>query len=283
MVDLIINTRTMFVTTTMSFRTMNLHQPEYDISIEGDPFAASYADYEQGFDQWGMWAQENEQRRRRAAPFSRNNRRSLLIESVDPRVESHMRWIPKNSNAESKMEAKRAALPTLKERRRRWLSRGDTNKLTGAGDCEFITPTEHGEQKYKNDESVCSTLPVSESDDSSDGRGPPPAATFNFPASDPIQMSRTMVLEQEAMIRAMELNQQWQEEEGHKELYEEPARRENVTLLPTDRVKRAMERGDSIRMLECSGCCRQLLVTPDFPLVYCADCQCFSNLDVSSS
>uniref|UniRef100_A0A7S3P585 Uncharacterized protein n=1 Tax=Amphora coffeiformis TaxID=265554 RepID=A0A7S3P585_9STRA len=270
---------------------MKLHQPEYGTLNEGDPFANSYyADYERGFEQWQMWAQrasEQQQQRRR----SRNNRRSLLIENVDPRVESHMKWVPKtNKNMESKMEAKRAALPTMKEPRRRWLSRDNNNETPKRPEtAEFMT-IHHGEQQYKNDfESVCSTVPVSESDDSSDGRDrPSAAAAFHLPASvDPtipfnLQMSRSLVVEQEAMIRALEQQQQQQQGTPYAGHARQQPRNDDVTLLPADRVKRAMERGDSIRMLECSGCCRQLLVTTDFPLVYCADCQCFSHLDTSS-
>ena len=275
---------TVNVTTTMPSRTIKIHQFKYSTLIEGNLLATNYADYEKGFEQWQIWAQQrsNEQRRRR----SRNNRRSLLIESVDPRVENHMRWVPANNkNLESKIGAKRAALPTIKEPRRRWLSHGNnkTPKRTGT-DGEYVTL--HGEQhRYKNDfESVCSTLPVSESDDSSDGRGGTASRVLVSDSTIPfnLQMSRSFVIEQEAMIRAMEQNQRQQQQQVKCRAPKKPDVEPNVTLLPADRVKRAMERGDSIRMLECSGCCRRLLVTPDFPLVYCAGCQCFSRLDNES-
>lgn len=258
----------------MSAHAMNLYDPERNTVNKIEPLAVNFAGYEQNFDQWKLWEQNERRRRRLTVPISRKNRRSLLIEKVDPRIEHHMRWnaINSRSKLDGKMELKRATLPTMKDPRLQWLSRGNSKQRT--------FPIHH-EQRYKNDESVCSTF-VSESDDSSDTRCPPPESFHirDEPNLVDLHLSRTLALEQEAMTRAMELEYRQKEEEWQQDT-ELSTSRDNVTILPPDRVKRALNRGESIRMLKCSGCGLDLFITPDLPLVYCADCQCFSHLKYS--
>ena len=275
-----------------------------------DPFAAEYADYEQGYDQWQQWAATVASQQERFM----SSRRSLLSEMVDPRVEQHMQLI----SPQQQQQQQHGLVPDNRWALGPWtmaaaplVSRhGATTSTTGAQQQQQQQQQHHHHhqqqqqhERYKKDESVCSsTKAFSESDESSN---------VFYPAADPAawefpndhddddalhaMTTRTMVMEQQAMLYAMNMkhkqafgatiakqNQQTKTTTAMKA--HQQARHDNnnnnnqsINILPIDRVKRAMERGDSIRILQCSGCCRELLVTPDLPLVYCPHCECFSH------
>lgn len=253
-------------------------EPQSEFGMERDPFANEYGNYNAGFDQWQLWAQRSRTRPRRG--------RSLLSDMVDPRVQRHM-MLSSSDTPPKKQAAKCPAAPAVMRRRA-------TGKLHArAGTAEFCPTSKVAsikkEASYKKEPpSVCSsttTKATSESDDSSYSVVYPPAAAVTNAAwwerDNEDLMSHSMVLEQQAMLHAMEMKQQQQSTCRDNEAL--PSRlphrgTDKVKILPSHRVKRAMERGESIRLLTCSGCACELLVTTDLPLVYCTHCESFSHL-----
>ena len=294
---------------------MDLDQSEYRRLLHVGPLVYDYANYEQGYDQWQIWAKRQQQRR---GSKLKSRARSLLSEIVDPSIERHMQIISNtttvttkdNSLSDTKMGAISAFGPTTTVTpRRRWHktnSRRHEEHPQRAGTAEFCPMDERKKKAthYKKDGgSDSSTKATSESDDSSYERVSPFAQSnpivyknkqFSAATTNKMHMTHSMILEQEAMICAMDVHpknppkpqrninaptgapQSQRMSRGQQRQHEG-----QVTILPNDRVKRALERGESIRILKCTGCCRELLVKPDLPLVYCPYCECFSELPSS--
>lgn len=263
-----------------STTTMNLYQAECGGAVQ-DPFAVEYANYEDGYDQWQQW----EQRQRQQRHFmSSSRRRSLLSEIVDPRVEQHMQLAPEHQPQQVPDSSNPWDTELL--RQSPLVSRDEG---TGA-----YPMTQQQQERYKKDASVCSsTKGTCESDEDSCYNIAYPTAdpaAWEFPDPQELELTRTVVMQQQAMLQALRMKreQQLSAKQQQQQAVQQPpghhnAHRHNhgvgksINILSIDRVKRAMERGDSIRILQCSGCCRELLVTPDLPLVYCPHCECFSH------
>ena len=257
--------------------------------LQADPYASEYvavADYSGGYEQWQEWHAQHSRRTRG---------RSLLSDFVDPRVQRHMLWVATVEEEDSKPPAKvsarslatkaTSAWPTVRHpattpddrflSKSRWPPRDDTVEYN------YYNGYNNHNHDFDNH-----TKATEFSDDSSRFMNPPGWSEDEETVVHPPGqgLPNTLVLEQEAMIQAMERQQQHHERQQQQHLRHR-RKKGHVTLWPKDRVRRAMERGNSIRVLSCSGCSEELFVTPDNPLVYCPVCACFSQLPlvVSSS
>ena len=269
------NTATTTATTTM--------EPLLQSSMR-DPFAHDYADYSQGYDQWQMWAKRNRTMSRRG--------RSLLSNMVDPRVQRHM-VLATGGKCEA-VPTKQKATAT------RWRKKTAAPRRAGTAEfCPATTLLDHHKYHKKEPPSVCSsTKASSESDDNSsaatsvypstaslDPAWEEPITDYDWRRSHNVPGTLEQPKQQPKQPQPFVMNRAVQPPPT-----KHPRRRrrprdscnKNVTLLPSHRVKRAMERGESVRILTCSGCACELLVTTDLPLVYCSQCHSFSRLPAAA-
>jgi hypothetical protein len=227
-------------------------------------------DYTTGFDQWQVW-----DRRKKRRMWNRGNTRSLLSDSdIDPAVQQHMVWVmtPKPPPPSSiKLMIPETALYSKQK------SICD-NSIDCLNDrlCRHHHHHHHHHHEHdyneKEDKSVCSTRATEISDDSLLLNVPPGwmeddhTTLSNDYLSDPTEKRTSLANKKDHRLSST----------GDSGTTTPPP---PLTVLSKDRVKRALARGDSLRVLECSGCKRHLFVTPDVPLVYCPVCACFSQLE----
>jgi hypothetical protein len=170
-------------------------------------------------------------------------------------------------------------------------SRGSTQVRTRTASTRQTQQENDKQQKkhtvnYNKEASVCSTKAMSESSDDDGSRVGPEErdGPVDGTLAEGLYASCSMILEQKAILKLIESRASkkttvhrpettWQ---STTQIYLQP-NGQCVTLLPTDRVHQAMERGESVRTLPCSGCSKELLVTPDVSLVFCPLCEAFSS------
>lgn len=287
---------------TMSNPLMDVPLPKFGSLIEDDPFAPLYSDdEEEEHDQWQLWQEQSFCRRRQQSLslslLRKSPQPSLLSDHVDSRVEGFMQAVSPDDGlkrlfvTQDKAGTKRDLLasssklgPVKKSSRGSPVARTYSRKAPSQ---QQQQPQPKLKQKqYNKEASVCSTKAMSESSGDDGSRVGPEEqdGSVDGTLAEGMKSSCSIVRQQKAILQQIESRANkktvtrpattW---ESTKQIYL-PPHGQCVTLLPNDRVRQAMERGESIRILPCSGCTKELLVTPDVSLVFCPHCEAFSSL-----
>lgn len=264
---------------------------------------------EQGnYDQWLLWARRTQRQRQEFAKRSGHNNNStselcLMKEFVDPFVEQHMKWVVVDASASTLLAANgdhAGGVPAVIETQQQQQQQNNVASCTEEKN-DFLA-TKQGRDQYTTTDasSACSSTKVtflSETDDESSyfhtsrrsfasstqpNQQPQQGNGIVYPPveSEPdFAVTHSMILQQHAILKEIDTKRGEQQESSSSS----PAvrvQRENgryVKLVPNSRIMQAMERGESIRVLACSGCRRELIVTPDVKLVFCPHCACFTK------